>query len=144
MPYPIAVYAAGGGSVKLMSYGIKSFMPKIMAALTSPVAAAVGLSEIIDLYQDMFDTPDDPDAQQGLEEIAKSVAHLLNDSEILWPTDREGEAITPRYLTIDLNRGRAWYAKNYYSKKSVDAGFRRGASRGRRSRQTRVTGTTTV
>tara|TARA_Y100000588_G_scaffold390471_1_gene496067 strand:+ start:1694 stop:2140 length:447 start_codon:yes stop_codon:yes gene_type:complete len=148
MPGPLVVYtggAAGGGMVKLLSHGIKSFMPKVMAGLSSPVVQAVGIAEVIDNFQDMFGNPDDPVVQQGLEEVAKTVGHILNDENILWPTDpRTGEAIVPRYLTFDINQGRAWFSKQHYSKKTVDAAFRRGQARGRRSRNTRVRGTTSV
>lgn len=66
----------------------------------------------------------------ALEEAARTVARMLNLSgdEVLWPRTRTGDPIAPKYLTIDLGRGRAWYHTKYYSKKSV-SGARKAARR---------------
>lgn len=143
MPGPL-VPIATVGTVKVFSHGIKAFMPKIMAGLNNPVFQAVGISEVIDNLQDLFGNPSDPDEQQGLEEIAKTIGHFLNDPEILWPRDRAGEPIAPQYLTIDLNRGRAWYSTRHISKKGMDSAYRRGRAHGSRSRNTRVRGEVSV
>lgn len=69
----------------------------------------------------------------AIEEAARTAARLLglNGDEVLWPTRRRtGEPIVPKYLTIDLSRGRAWYSTTHYSFKSVRAARRRGSSRG--------------
>lgn len=74
---------------------------------------------------------------EALEEAARLAARLLGleGDEVLWPRQRNGEPIMPKYLVIDLSRGRAWYSTRYFSKKSVSAGRRRGNSRGYRAGQ---------
>lgn len=144
MPFIPAVPAVGSGAVQIFSHGIKAFMPKMMAGLNNPVFQAVGISEIIDNLQDLFGNPSDPSEQQGLEEIAKTIGHFLNDPTILWPRDNEGNPIVPQYLTIDLNRGRAWYTKGYTSRKGANAAYKRGRAHGRNSRRMRVRGTGSV
>lgn len=68
----------------------------------------------------------------AIEEAARMAARALGleGDEVLWPVRRDGMRITPKYMVIDLNRGRAWYSTHYYSKKSVSAGRRRGFGRG--------------
>lgn len=79
--------------------------------------------------------------QAAITEAAHTAARLLGlgGDEILWPVHgprhaQAGEPIVPRYLVVDLNRGRAWYTERYFSRKSVmrSRGFgqRRGFSRG--------------
>lgn len=70
--------------------------------------------------------------REALEEASRLAARLLGleGDEVLWPRQRNGEPITPKYMIIDLNRGRAWYSTRYYSRKSVNAGRRRGFGRG--------------
>lgn len=69
----------------------------------------------------------------ALEEGARTAARLLGleGEEILWPRMRDGNPIVPHYMIVDLSRGRGWFASKYRSSKSVNAAFRRGASRGR-------------
>lgn len=66
----------------------------------------------------------DPEA---LEEAARTAARLLGlaGDEVLWPMSRNGTFIVPRYLTIDIARGRAWYSTRHYSRKSAMALGRR-------------------
>ena len=75
--------------------------------------------------------------REALEEAARTAARLLGleGDEVLWPRRRSGEPIIPQYLIVDLNRGRAWYSARYYSRKSVNAGRRRGWGRGFRGGQ---------
>lgn len=144
VPIGPLIPSAGGGAVRIFSHGIKAFMPKVMAGLNNPVFQAVGISEIIDNLQDLFGNPSEPSEQQGLEEIAKTIGHFLNDPEILWPRNREGEPIQPKYLVIDLNRGRAWYSLRHYSRKSVNSSYRKGRAHGRSSRRVRTRGEVSV
>lgn len=77
----------------------------------------------------------------ALEEAARTAARLLGLSgdEILWPTHgrrhaQAGEPINPRYLVIDLSRGRGWFMESYTSRKALfrarSSGMRRGYGRG--------------
>ena len=77
----------------------------------------------------------------ALEEAARTAARLLGLSgeEILWPTHgrrhaQAGEPINPRYLVVDLQRGRGWFMESYTSRKALFAarrgGMRRGYGRG--------------
>lgn len=79
--------------------------------------------------------------QAAIEEAARTAMRLLNLSgeEVLWPVHgrrhaQAGEPITPRYMVVDLTRGRAWFMETYTSRKSVNRarsfGQRRGFSRG--------------
>lgn len=80
--------------------------------------------------------------QAAIEQASRTAASLLGLSgdEVLWPSHtrgaRAGEPIIPRYLTIDLNRGRAWYSSRHVSARSLRRargfGRRRGWSSGRR------------
>ena len=76
--------------------------------------------------------------EEALRESAHTVARMLglDGSEVLWPTHSRGEnrgmPIEPVYFTMHLPTGRAWYAGSYHSRKSVDAGFRRGRNSARR------------
>lgn len=68
----------------------------------------------------------------AIEEGARMVMRMLGleGDEVLWPSKRDGGPITPKYFVLDLTRGRAWFSTKYYSKKSVNAGKRRGSARG--------------
>lgn len=58
---------------------------------------------------------------QALDEAARTAARMLglDGSEILWPMDRLGNRIAPKYFHVDLLKGRAWYTAEYFSRKSV-------------------------
>lgn len=81
----------------------------------------------------------------ALEEAARTSARMLGleGDEVLWPRQKNGTPITPKYLVIDLGRGRAWYSTRYNSFKSVRAannrGFRRGTNFGKRELATTAT-----
>lgn len=70
--------------------------------------------------------------REALEEAARMAARLLGleGDEVLWPRTRSGEPISPKYLVVDLNRGRAWFSSQYFSRKSVRGAQRRGNARG--------------
>lgn len=78
---------------------------------------------------------------QAIEEAARTAARLLGLSgdEVLWPTHTRGamagEPIVPKYLTIDLSRGRAWYSTRHVSFKALRRARGFGARRGFRSGQ---------
>lgn len=77
--------------------------------------------------------------QEGIENAARTAARLLglNGEEVLWPTHRRGpqagEPIIPRYLTIDLIQGRAWYSSRHNTYRAIQSANRRGWNRGRNS-----------
>lgn len=58
---------------------------------------------------------------QALDEAARTAARMLglDGSEVLWPMDRLGNRIAPKYFHVDLTKGRAWYTSEYFSRKSV-------------------------
>lgn len=58
---------------------------------------------------------------QALDEAARTAARMLglDGSEVLWPMDRLGNRIAPKYFHVDLIKGRAWYTAEYFSRKSV-------------------------
>lgn len=133
--------------IPLLSGTLKKFAPRMMAATKNPIFQAVAIGEVVDTVQGLLGTDgSDLSAEelQGIEDVAKMVGHILNDEGVLWPTTRDGEPIPPRYLTINLDQGRAWFHRDYYSRKSVQAARRRGWGRGRGSRRTRVTGSVNV
>lgn len=70
---------------------------------------------------------------QALDEAARTAARLLglDGSEVLWPMDKLGNRIAPKYLHIDLLKGRAWFTAEYFSRKSVRVLGRRFSFRGR-------------
>lgn len=78
--------------------------------------------------------------REALEEAARMAARLLGleGDEVLWPRQRNGDPIAPKYLIIDLNRGRGWFSTRYYSRKSVRGAQRRGSSRGFRAGQRNI------
>jgi len=57
----------------------------------------------------------------ALEEAARSTSRMLGleNDEVLWPRQRNGDPINPKYFVMDIGRGRAWFATRYYSRKSV-------------------------
>lgn len=61
---------------------------------------------------------------QALDEAARTAARMLgmDGSQILWPMDRLGNKIAPKYFHVDLIKGRAWYTAEYFSKKSAQRG----------------------
>lgn len=133
--------------IPILSQTLKSFAPRMMAGVRNPIFQSVAIGEIVDTVQSHLGT-DGSDLSsselQGIEEVAKMVGHILNDESVLWPTTRDGEPIPPRYLTINLDQGRAWFHRDYYSRKSVQSARRRGWGRGRNSRRTRVRGDVNV
>lgn len=137
----------GSSVIPLLSGTIKKFAPRMMAGVRNPIFQAIAIAEVVDTVQELVggDGSDLTASElEGIEDIAKMVGHILNDSDVLWPTSRDGEPIPPRYLTINLDQGKAWFHRDYYSRKSVQSARRRGYGRGRGSRRTRVTGSVNV
>jgi hypothetical protein len=104
-----------------------------VAGTSLVVGAGLGIDQIIDMVRE--DAPESD--EQALRETAHTVARMLglDGSEVLWPVhmrgDEKGQPIDPVYFTMNLSTGRAWYSSNYHSRKSVNAGFRRGQRSGR-------------
>lgn len=144
---PLPVVRAASSVIPLFAGTIKRFAPRMMAGTRNPIFQAIAISEVIDTVQELVggDGSDLTAGEiEGIEDIAKMVGHILNDEGVLWPTSRDGEPIPPRYLTINLDQGRAWFHRDYYSRKSVQSARRRGFGRGRGSRRTRVSGSVNV
>lgn len=128
--------AAGNTIRKIYSQVMSSRGGQALGRYGGPVALIAGtltLDEIIDSVKE--DAPESD--EQALRETAHTVARMLglDGSEVLWPVHMRGEEkgspIDPVYFTMNLATGRAWYSSNYHSRKSVNAGFRRGQRSGR-------------
>lgn len=146
MPLPVTRTVVTS-AIPLISGTIKKFIPRMGAATKNPIFTAVAFGEIVDAVQSLLGSDGSdlsPEEIEGVNDVAKIVGHILNDEGILWPTDREGEPIPPRYLTINLDQGRAWFHRDYFSRKSIRSARRRGWGRGRNSRRTRVRGEVSV
>lgn len=103
----------------------------IIRAVTTPTGAAVTTGAAITLTQlrDQAQVVAGASDIQALDEAARTAARMLglDGSEVLWPMDRLGNRIAPKYFHVDLLKGRAWYTSEYFSRKSVRAlGRRRG------------------
>lgn len=77
---------------------------------------------------------------QALDEAARTAARMLglDGSQILWPMDRLGNKIAPKYFHVDLLKGRGWFTAEYNSGKYVSA-LKRRAYRNRFSSLRRYT-----
>lgn len=93
----------------------KAFLTPGGAALTT--GAAVTLQNLRDQAAVIAGASD----IQALDEAARTAARMLglDGSEVLWPMDRLGNRIAPKYFHVDLTKGRAWYTSEYFSRKSV-------------------------
>lgn len=128
--------AAGATIRKIYSQVMSSRGGQMLTRAAPPaglIAATLTIDEIIDSVKE--DAPESDEA--ALRETAHTVARMLglDGSEVLWPVHMRGEEkgspIDPVYFTMNLATGRAWYSSNYHSRKSVNAGFRRGQRSGR-------------
>lgn len=65
---------------------------------------------------------------QALDEAARTAARMLglDGSQVLWPMDRLGNKIAPKYFHVDLLKGRGWFTSEYNSGAYVRALKRRG------------------
>lgn len=152
MPLPIA---AGAAFVLPMAGQIvRKFYSRLAASragavtitavqkgATPALLTGLTINEIIEAVRE--DAPNSDES--ALNETAHTVARMLglDGSEVLWPVHRRGDnqgmPIEPLYFTMDLTNGRAWYSSKYHSRKSVNAGFRRGVRSGdRRARRDMV------
>lgn len=118
---------------RLISRALTTWQGRV-AAMAGTTLAAVELSDVISLdwlRGQAIEIAPGSDAA-ALEEAARTAGRMLGleGDEILWPRRRDGAPITPKYLTIDLSRGRAWYHGQYYSRKSVRSSGRRGFGKG--------------
>lgn len=125
--------------LKLVATLIRNAMAKA-AANKGAIGLAVGTSLVADsinmdwLLQESARVA--PGSEQaGIIQAAQTAARMLGlgGEEVLWPTHQRGpnagEFITPRYFTLDLVQGRAWYSGKHYSRKAVNAAFMRGRKR---------------
>lgn len=125
--------------LKLVANLIRNAMAKA-AASKGAIGIAVGTSLITDavnldwLMAEAIRVAPGSD-QAGIIQAAQTAARMLGlgGEEVLWPVHQRGpnagEFITPRYFTLDIVQGRAWYSGKHYSKKSVNAAFMRGRKR---------------
>lgn len=116
---------------RLVSRAIFTWQGRV--AVAGATLAAVEITDVINLdwlRSQSLELAPGSDAA-ALEEAARTAGRMLGleGNEVLWPR-RRGVPIVPVYMTIDLARGRAWYSGRYYSRKSVNAGRRRGFGRG--------------
>lgn len=63
---------------------------------------------------------------QALDEAARTAARMLglDGSHVLWPMDRLGNHIAPKYFHVDLIKGRAWYTATYTKRRRRFGRFR--------------------
>lgn len=98
-------------------------------------AVVLPMPDLSQLREWAFGEFGDSDSE-ALEEAVRVASRMLNNEgeEVLMPFSRRlNEYITPQYITLGLMTGRAWASQHYYSKKSLDAAFRRGQKFGRRA-----------
>ena len=81
--------------------------------------------------------PTNDEQRAAIEHLVGFATAILESADVMWPTyqrgDKRGQKVEPMYLTFDFTQGRAWVHHRYYSKKSVDAGYRRGRRHGERA-----------
>lgn len=142
MPFPIAGAAAArfvlpaAGAQVLKLY--RRFASSRAGQYAAPVGAGVLTGLTIDAIAESIQEDAPESDSEALRETAHTVARMLglDGSEVLWPThvrgEKRGMPIEPVYFTMHLPTGRAWYQGTYHSAKSVDRGFKKGLSRGRR------------
>lgn len=72
---------------------------------------------------------------QALDEAARTAARLLglDGSHVLWPMDRLGNHIAPKYFHVDLVKGRAWFTATYTKRRRFRSFGRGGSSYNRMS-----------
>ena len=102
--------------------------------------AGLTASEIYDVVKAQAPESNDADIQ----EVANQLGRMVDEDEVLWPTDRQGNKINPRYFTVNLAQGNAWFHTDYFSRKSMDGARRAGASRGRRSGERQLSRRTSI
>ena len=126
--------AAGGAFMQLL-------VRVLQRAITSRLALGGGigyalqsaiddlnLGEILDIVE-----AEAPEAdKEAKEDVSRLVVRLMQQSEVLWPVKRSGERILPKYFILNINHGSAFYSSHYYSKKSLDASFKKGRAWGNR------------
>lgn len=110
----------------IMGSGIVEIAEDVLGVnVPSPIDGAIGLVRKI--------VGDDEDPV-NVEEAARMFLRIFGDeSEVMWPVTRQGEKVSPNYFTIDFMKGRAWVHSKYYSRGSVNAGFKRGRRSGERA-----------
>lgn len=90
---------------------------------STPGGAALGTAGLVSLQnlRDQAAVMAGNSDIQALDEAARTAARMLglDGSEVLWPMDRLGNRIAPKYFHVDLQKGRAWYTAEYFSRKSV-------------------------
>jgi len=111
------------------------FLKIAASRLAVGVGAGLGLSEAVELMRQ--EAPGSAD--DTIEEAARMLLRMSDESEVLWPTNRKtGDKVPANYFVMNLKNGNAWITSRYHSKKSVDAGFRRGVRSGSRGTSERI------
>lgn len=109
----------------LVRWAITLIATRPLTAGATAIGTAVTLQGLRDQAQVVAGASD----IQALDEAARTAARMLglDGSEVLWPMDRLGNRIAPKYFHVDLLKGRAWYTAEYFSRKSIRfLGRRRG------------------
>lgn len=102
--------------------------------------AGLTASEIYSVVQSTAPESDEAD----IREVSNQLARMIDEDEVLWPTNREGAKIHPAYLTINMDKGTAWFHSRYNSFKTVEAARRRGRSQGFRGSRRRYSDNTNI
>jgi len=112
-------------------------LPKAMQLIGAGVGLS-GLNEIIKLIHDEIGDPSSPEESRAVETAARTIAHIIEDDNILMASDRRNPERMPTYLTINCVNGQAWWHFKYNSTKSMNAQFKRGSTRGQAQERRRL------
>ena len=142
--------------IKLVGILVKKFGPVATGALAgAEVLDIVGLGgsgdQILDYARIRAAAEQEaPNSDsEALDQVAAFTASILgvdgfspDESGILWGSfnrgPNAGEKVPANYMTIDFQQGRAWIHHRHYSKKSVNAAYKRGRLHGERNARTEL------
>jgi len=101
-----------------------------LAQFAGDLLQDVTLGAIRTIAMNFLGPPTTEEEHVYLNDVTRTAANLMDDTGILRAKDPRNPERVPRYLTMDLETGRAWEHFKYYSKKSQNAQFKRGRSNG--------------
>jgi len=101
-----------------------------LAELASEAVESVTLGAIRAVARKFLGDPTNDEENTYINDVTRAAANILDDEGILRAKDPRNPERVPRYLTADLETGRVWEHFKYYSKKSVNAQWKRGRNNG--------------
>lgn len=73
-----------------------------------------------------------PDSdEQSLLEVTDAIERIVDEDQVLWPEDRQGNKIAMNYIVMNTKTGNMWVTSKYRNKNTENAAFRRGQRSGR-------------